>query len=360
MKVRLLSIDILRGMTLIFMIIVNQPGSWDNVFAPLLHADWNGLTPTDYIFPNFLFIVGVSIVLSLNNKKGLDRNKTIRKIIWRAFKIYLVGLFLWIFPSFEFDNIRWTGVLQRISFVFLFCGMIYMFLEKKYFMYLSFISLIVYWFIMLYIPIPGIGQPDLSVPELNMAHYIDKNYLPGVMWQETWDPEGILTTIPSIITGVFGLIAGTILISNSNIKDKLLKLFYIGLILVFVGDFFSWSFPVNKNLWSTSYTFLMGGMSFMLAAAFTYLIDVNGYNKFKMSQVFGTNSIFTYVLAGILGSIFYSDYIIGIQLNSIFVNAFINVGIYPKVASLFYAVIYVFIIYIPAYYLFKKKIFIKL
>ena len=360
MKGRLLSIDVLRGMTLIFMIIVNQPGSWDNVFAPLLHADWNGLTPTDYIFPNFLFIVGVSIVLSLNNKKGLDRNKTIRRIIWRAFKIYLVGLFLWIFPSFDFDNIRWTGVLQRISFVFLFCGMIYMFIEKKYFMYLSFIALILYWFIMLYLPIPGIGQPDLSVPELNMAHYIDKNYLPGVMWQETWDPEGILTTIPSIITGVFGLIAGTILISNSNIKDKLLKLFYIGLILVFVGDFFSWSFPVNKNLWSTSYTFLMGGMSFMLAAAFTYLIDVNGYNKFKMSQVFGTNSIFTYVLAGILGSIFYSDYIIGIQLNSIFVNAFINVGIYPKVASLFYAVIYVFIIYIPAYYLLKTKIFITL
>ena len=360
MKGRLLSIDVLRGITLIFMIIVNQPGSWDNVFAPLLHADWNGLTPTDYIFPNFLFIVGVSIVLSLNNKKGLDKNKTIRKIIWRAFKIYLVGLFLWIFPSFDFDNIRWTGVLQRISFVFLFCGMIYLFIEKKYFMYLSVITLIVYWFIMLYLPIPGIGQPDLSVPELNMAHYIDKNYLPGVMWQETWDPEGILTTIPSIVTGVFGLIAGTILISSSEIKDKLLKLFYVGLILVFVGDFFSWSFPVNKNLWSTSYTFLMGGMSFMLTAAFIYLIDVNGYKKFRMSQVFGTNSIFTYVLAGVLGSIFYSDFIIGIQLNSIFVNTLIDVGIFPKVASLLYAVLYVFIIYLPAYYLFKKKIFIKL
>ena len=360
MKDRLLSIDVLRGMTLIFMIIVNQPGSWDNVFAPLLHADWNGLTPTDYIFPNFLFIVGVSIVLSLNNKKGVDRNKTIRKIIWRAFKIYLVGLFLWIFPSFDFDNIRWTGVLQRISFVFLFCGMIYMFIDKKYFMYLSVITLILYWFIMLYLPIPGIGQPDLSVPELNMAHYIDKNYLPGVMWQGTWDPEGILTTIPSIITGVFGLIAGTILISNSHIKDKLLNLFYIGLILVFVGDFFSWSFPVNKNLWSTSYTFLMAGMSFMLTAAFTYLIDVNGYKNFKMSQVFGTNSIFTYVLAGILGSIFYSDYIIGIKLNTIFVNSLVDSGIYPKVASLLYAIMYVIIIYIPANYLFKKKIFIKL
>ena len=361
MRDRLLSIDVLRGMTLIFMIIVNQPGSWENVYAPLLHADWNGLTPTDYIFPNFLFIVGVSIVLSLSNRKNeLNKNQTLKKIIWRAFKIYLVGLFLWVFPSFDLDNIRWTGVLQRISFVFLFCGIIYLFINKKFFMYISFITLILYWFIMVYIPIPGIGYPDLSVPGLNLAHYIDNKYLPGVLWQVTWDPEGILTTIPSIITGVFGLIAGSILVSNKNIKDKLLNMFYIGLILVFVGDFLSWSFPVNKNLWSTSYTFLMAGMSFMLTAAFTYLIDVNGYRKFKMSQVFGTNSIFTYVLAGVLSSIFYSDFILGVELNTFFVESMINIGIYPKLASLLYAIIYVIIIYIPAYYLYKKKIFIKL
>ena len=227
-------------------------------------------------------------------------------------------------------------------------------------MYISFITLIAYWFIMIYVPVPGIGQPDLSVPELNLAHYIDNKYLPGVMWQGTWDPEGIFTTIPSIITGVFGLIAGSILVSANNIKDKLLKLFYIGLILVFVGDFFSWSFPINKNLWSTSYTFLMAGMSFMLTAAFTYLIDVNGFKKFKMSQVFGTNSIFTYVLAGVLSSIFYSDFILGIELNSIFVESLVSIGVYPKLVSFMYALLYVFIIYIPAYYLFKKKIFIKL
>ena len=308
MKNRLLSIDVLRGMTLIFMIIVNTPGSWDYVYAPLLHADWNGLTPTDYIFPNFLFIVGVSIVLSLNNRiNELNRNQVLKKIIWRAFKIYLVGVFLWVFPDFDLTSIRWVGVLQRISFVFLFCGLIYLFIDKKLFIYISFITLILYWFIMLYIPIPGIGTPDLTSPELNLAHYIDSKFLPGVMWQDTWDPEGILTTIPSIITGVFGLVAGSILVSNKDIKDKIIKLFSLGLLLVFVGDFFSWSFPVNKNLWSTSYTFLMAGMSFMLVAAFTYLIDVNGYKKFKMSQVFGTNSIFTYVLSGTLTSIFYYD-----------------------------------------------------
>ena len=361
MKNRLLSIDVLRGMTLIFMIIVNTPGSWDYVYAPLLHADWNGLTPTDYIFPNFLFIVGVSIVLSLNNRiNELNRNQVLKKIIWRAFKIYLVGVFLWVFPDFDLTSIRWVGVLQRISFVFLFCGLIYLFIDKKLFIYISFITLILYWFIMLYIPVPGIGTPDLISPELNLAHYIDSKFLPGVMWQDTWDPEGILTTIPSIITGVFGLVAGSILVSNTDIKDKIIKLFSFGLLLVFVGDFFSWSFPVNKNLWSTSYTFLMAGMSFMLVAAFTYLIDVNGYKNFKMSQVFGTNSIFTYVLSGTLTSIFYSDRFIGVELNSVFVDTLIGIGIFPKLASLLYAIIFVLIIYVPANYLFKKKIFIKL
>tara|TARA_B100001939_G_scaffold334725_1_gene336027 strand:+ start:676 stop:1761 length:1086 start_codon:yes stop_codon:yes gene_type:complete len=361
MQNRLLSIDVLRGMTLIFMIIVNTPGSWDYVYAPLLHADWNGLTPTDYIFPNFLFIVGVSIVLSLNNKiNELNRTHVLKKIIWRAFKIYLVGVFLWVFPDFDFSSIRWVGVLQRISFVFLFCGLIYIFIDKKFFIYISFITLIIYWFIMLYVPVPGIGTPDLSSPELNIAHYIDSKFLPGVMWQDTWDPEGILTTIPSIITGVFGLVAGSILVSNKDIKDKIIKLFSLGLILVFLGDLFSWSFPVNKNLWSTSYTFLMAGMSFMLVAAFTYLIDVSGYKKFKISQVFGTNSIFTYVLSGTLTSIFYSDRFLGIELNTLFVDSSIGIGVSPKLASLIYAIIFVLIIYIPASYLFKKKIFIKL
>jgi len=361
MKNRLLSIDVLRGMTLIFMIIVNTPGSCDYVYAPLLHADWNGLTPTDYIFPNFLFIVGVSIVLSLNNKiNELNRTHVLKKMIWRAFKIYLVGVFLWVFPDFDFSSIRWVGVLQRISFVFLFCGLIYIFIDKKFFIYISFITLIIYWFIMLYVPVPGIGTPDLSSPELNIAHYIDSKFLPGVMWQDTWDPEGILTTIPSIITGVFGLVAGSILVSNKDIKDKIIKLFSLGLILVFLGDLFSWSFPVNKNLWSTSYTFLMAGMSFMLVAAFTYLIDVSGYKKFKISQVFGTNSIFTYVLSGTLTSIFYSDRFLGIELNTLFVDSSIEIGVSPKLASLIYAIIFVLIIYIPASYLFKKKIFIKL
>ena len=361
MKGRLLSIDVLRGLTIIFMIIVNQPGSWDYVYSPLLHAKWNGLTPTDYIFPMFLFIVGVSIVLSMSKRlNSVDKSSLIKKILWRALKIYLVGLFLWIWPAFDLGNIRWTGVLQRISVVFLFCGLIYLFFILFQQVYIAATILLLYWIIMVFTPVPGIGVPDLSIPERNWAHYIDSLYLPGVMWQGTWDPEGILSTFPSIVTGIFGLIAGGILVSKKDIKDKLINLFLIGVILVFIGDAISWSFPVNKNLWSTSYTCLMGGMSFLLTAAFIYIIDVLGYKKFKFAHVFGVNSIFCYVLAGVLSSIFYSNYFLGFYPNKEFFNLITGLGISDKLVSFMYAVIYVLIIFLPAYILFKKKIFIKL
>ena len=174
MKGRLLSIDVLRGLTIIFMIVVNQPGSWDHVYSPLLHAEWNGLTPTDYIFPMFLFIVGVSIVLSMSKRlDSRNRSSIIKKVIWRAVKIYLVGLFLWVWPDFDFNSIRWTGVLQRISVVFLFCGLIYLFFKQKQQVYIAAIILILYWIIMVFASVPGIGFPDLSTPEQNWAHYID-------------------------------------------------------------------------------------------------------------------------------------------------------------------------------------------
>lgn len=361
MKGRLLSIDVLRGLTIIFMIIVNQPGSWDHVYSPLLHAEWNGLTPTDYIFPMFLFIVGVSIVLSMSKRlDSSNRSSIIKKVLWRAIKIYLVGLFLWVWPDFDFNSVRWTGVLQRISVVFLFCGLIYLFFKQKQQVYIAAIILIIYWIIMVFASVPGIGSPDLSIPEQNWAHYIDSLYLPGVMWQDTWDPEGILSTFPSIVTGIFGLIAGSILVSKKEIKDKLISLFLIGVFLVFTGDAISWSFPVNKNLWSTSYTCLMGGMSFLLTATFVYIIDVKGYKKFKFAHVFGVNSIFCYVLAGVFSSIFYSSYFLGFSPNDEFFNLITGIGISEKLVSLMYAVLYVFIIFCPAYILFKKKIFIKL
>ena len=175
---RLDSLDILRGLTIILMIVVNDPGSWSHVYAPLLHAEWNGLTPTDYVFPSFLFIVGVSIVLSISKQRenGVGQTQILKKVAFRALKIYLVGLFLWLWPAFDFERIRWVGVLPRIAVVFLICAIIYLYTQKKTQTLLLIVLLISYWLIMAYLPIPGIGNPDLSVPEKNWANYLDSQF----------------------------------------------------------------------------------------------------------------------------------------------------------------------------------------
>ena len=369
---RLISVDILRGLTIIFMIIVNDPGSWSHVYAPLLHAEWNGITPTDYIFPTFLFIVGVSIVLSLSKKKdgGLAKNILLKKIIWRSIKIYLVGLFLWLWPDFDFENIRWAGVLQRISFVYLFCALIFLYLNLRSQIIFLFLILVFYTIIMCFIPVPGIGYPDLSVPEKNWAHYIDTLLLPGVMWEDTWDPEGILTTLPSIGTGILGLIGGYILTSKSDLIKKMLHLSLFGFVLFFLGDISQYIFPLNKNLWSTSFTLLVGGISSLSLCFCLYICDyLNLGDRFKFAQSFGVNSIFSYMMAGMLTFLFYDNKIVifqntlfdwGIGLNQLFINVFSEIGLPLKLLSFLFAVFYVIIVWIPTSYLFKRKIFIKL
>ena len=369
---RLISVDILRGLTIIFMIIVNDPGSWSHVYAPLLHAEWNGITPTDYIFPTFLFIVGLSIVLSLSKKKdeGLAKNILLKKIIWRSIKIYLVGIFLWLWPNFDFENIRWAGVLQRISFVYLFCAIIFLYLNLRSQIILLFLILVFYTIIMCFIPVPGIGYPDLSVPEKNWAHYIDTLLLPGVMWEDTWDPEGILTTLPSIGTGILGLIGGYILTGKSDLIKKMLHLSLFGFVLFFLGDISQYIFPLNKNLWSTSFTLLVGGISSLSLCFCIYICDyLNLGEKFKFAQSFGVNSIFSYIMAGMLTFLFYDNKIMifqntivdwGIGLNSLFINIFSEIGLPNKLLSFLFAVFYVLIVWIPTSYLFKKKIYIKL
>ena len=354
------------------MIIVNDPGSWSNVYAPLLHAKWNGITPTDYIFPTFLFIVGLSIALSLSKKKESNSSNTevLKKIIWRSIKIYLVGLFLWLWPNFDFENIRWVGVLQRISIVYLFCAIIFLYFNFKSQIIILSQILLFYTILMCFVPIPEIGFPDLSVPEKNWAHYLDSLLLPGVMWQKTWDPEGILSTIPSIGTGILGLIAGYILTSKNDLLKKMLHISLFGFILLFLGDISQYIFPLNKNLWSTSFTLLVGGISCLSLCFCMYICDyLNHGKKFKIAQSFGVNSIFSYVMASMLTFIFFNNRIVlfkttlfdwGIGLNELFIDVFSEIGLSLKLLSFLYALFYVFIIWIPTSFLFKKKIYIKL
>ena len=369
---RLISVDILRGLTIIFMIIVNDPGSWSHVYAPLLHADWNGITPTDYIFPTFLFIVGVSIVLSLSKKKEENFSKKIllKKIIWRSLKIYLVGLFLWLWPNFEFDNIRWVGVLQRISVVYLFTAIIFLYLNLRSQIILLSQILLFYTIIMCFVPVPDIGFPDLSAPEKNWAHYLDSILLPGVMWEKTWDPEGILSTLPSIGTGILGLIGGYIITSKNELQKKMLNLSLFGFVLLFLGDITQYVFPLNNNLWSTSFTLLVGGISSLSLCFCIYICDyLNLGERFRFAQSFGVNSIFSYVMAGMLTFLFYDNKIMifqntivdwGVGLNQLFINVFSEMGLPHKLLSFLFAVFYVIVVWVPTAFLFKRKIYIKL
>jgi len=360
---RLRSLDVLRGLTIILMIIVNTPGSWSHVYAPLLHAEWNGITPTDYVFPAFLFIVGVSIVLSFSKQEELGKSKAemTRKILIRSLKIYLVGLFLWLWPSFNFEGIRWVGVLPRIAFVFLGCALLFLFTTNRQRLYLAVVILVLYWIVMAYVPVPGIGVPDLNVPEKNWAHYIDKMLLPGRLWKHTWDPEGLLSTLPAIATGLLGMVAGSILIQKEVLTQKVNKLFFYGFILLLAGDVMQWFFPLNKNLWSSSFTLFMGGATALALAAAIYVLDVKKSSfSFQFAHVFGVNSIFAYSLSSILTVVFYSSKWWGVAFNQEFMKLWESVGLSLKLGSLLYALFYVLIIWLPTYYLFKRKIFTKL
>ncbi len=360
---RLHALDVVRGLTIILMIIVNTPGSWSHVYAPLLHAEWNGITPTDYVFPSFLFIVGVSIALSFSKQKeqGKNRAEMTKKVLLRSVKIYAVGIFLWLWPSFNFEGIRWVGVLPRIAFVYLSCALLFLYTSRKVQLYLGIALLFFYWIVMAYVPVPGIGVPDLSVPEKNWAHYLDNLLLPGRLWKHTWDPEGILSTLPAIATGLMGMMAGYLLLKKEELSHRVNQLFFFGFLLLFSGDVMQWFFPLNKNLWSSSFSLFMGGVSALALAAAVYVFDLKKMKfRFQFAHVFGVNSIFAYALSSLLTVVFYSSKWWGIAFNQEFMGLWERLGFPLKLGSFLYALCYVLILWIPTYFLFKKKIFIKL
>ncbi|MGB2136473.1 MAG: acyltransferase family protein, partial [Flavobacteriaceae bacterium] len=258
-------------------------------------------------------------------------------------------------------RIRWVGVLPRIAVVFMVCALLFLYTKRKTQLIIAATILVVYWLVMMYLPVPGIGMPDLSEPGKNWANYLDQSYLPGYLWRKTWDPEGILSSFPAVVTGLLGMMAGFILISKAELKDKLLRLFLLAGTLLICGDVAQYFMPLNKSIWSSSFVLMTGGISCLLLACFVYWVDIKGQDtKFKFALVFGVNAIFAYTLAGIFYTIFYSKKLWGISLSATFMEQAIAIGVAPKLASLAYALFYVFVIWIPTYQLYKRKIYIKL
>lgn len=387
---RLTSLDAFRGFTVAGMIIVNVPGSWSHVYAPLLHKPWHGTTPTDFVFPFFLYIVGVSIALAFNRQveAGKPKGEMFKKILIRSLKIFALGVFLWLFPKFDLSNARVAGVLQRISIVFLVCSVLFLNTGWKAQAKWAAILLLGYWVLMALVPVPiddvirealitgqtlrsnglvaveGIRQmgegfvaPNFE-PGTNLQAWLDRRLLPGVMWEKTWDPEGLLSTLPAIATGITGLLAGRLLLSSLSTERKLIWLFFGGFSAFVIGSIWGWFFPINKPIWTSSYVLYTSGLATMALAFFIWLIDVQGYSKWaKMGVVFGTNAVTAYVLHGVLLKIFI---LVGFPLRSWVYEGLVDMGFPEKLSSLSWALFYSLVIcYIPVYVLYRKKIFIK-
>ena len=373
---RLLSLDVFRGFTVAAMILVNNPGDWGNIYAPLKHAAWHGCTPTDLIFPFFLFIVGVSISYALGTKKDVsaDHAKLVLTALKRSLILFGLGLFLSLFPKVftepleAFSTVRIPGVLQRIAVVFFICAVIFIKTNKKTQAAIMAGLLVGYWVMMTFIPVPGVGYANLE-PETNLGAWLDRSILTEAhLWKSsrTWDPEGILSTLPAIATGLFGVLVGTWL-KRKDREDslKVSWMFTIGILAVIGGLIWDLFFPINKALWTSSYVLYAGGLATIALALCYWLIDVQGYRKgTKAFVVYGVNAITVFFLSGLIPRI----------LNMIRVNmpdgseAGAQVWLYrtfftpyfsPVNASLAWAVTFILFWLLILWTMYKKNIIIK-
>jgi len=360
MSQRLISLDFFRGFTIAAMIVVNDPGSWSYVFPPLRHAEWHGATPTDLVFPFFLFIVGVSIVLALSKIKN-STSTVYLKIIKRTIILFGIGILLALFPNFDFSNVRIAGVLQRIALVYFFCSFIYLHSNKSHQIWIGTFCLIIYWIFMKHVPF---GDSIIGVlePGNNFAAWVDQFITPGRMYRETWDPEGFFSTIPAIATGISGMFCGHLILNKSkSLKDKIILMYLVGSVCLCLGMLWDFSFPINKHIWTSSYVLFSSGLAMIFLASCMWIIDhkkTHSYTKFGV--VFGSNAIFAYVLHSILGRVFRIPVINGNGIQKTWMDFGLSTDLDPQIFSFLWALFYTFIIYLIVHEMYKRKIFIKI
>jgi predicted acyltransferase len=326
---RLLALDVFRGATIAGMLLVNDPGSWGSIYPPLEHAPWNGWTPTDLIFPFFLFIVGITTHLSLGTRRssGAVQRDLVKKVIRRGLMIFLVGLCLNAFPFFwwgriagnadptflqrvawRFEHLRFLGVLQRIGIVYLFAGLISLRATRNQIIGTAVAILLGYWIIMMLVPVPGTGTIGAFVqtqPERTLAAWTDRLILgTNHTWVQTktWDPEGPLSTIPAIATALLGILAGQwITRKDKPLIERVAGLFGAGCLAMVAAELWHWQFPINKNLWTSSYVLFTAGFACVALATCLWLIDVNQVRGWtKPFAVYGLNPLVAFAGSGLM------------------------------------------------------------
>ncbi len=363
---RMASLDVFRGLTIAGMILVNNPGSWEAIYSPLEHAAWHGWTPTDLVFPFFLFIVGVSITLALSRRVESEGSKRdlYLKIIRRSLIIFGLGLILAGFPRYDLSTLRIPGVLQRIAVCYLIASIL--FLKTKWRMQglIAALLLLLYWAVMILIPVPGLGTGDLSM-EGNLAAYVDRALLGRHTWKPFYDPEGILSTLPAIATTLAGVLTGHWLRLRQSEFEKVAGMFVAGAALVVVGWTWGFWFPINKALWTSSYVLLTAGLALQLLAICFWLVDIKGIRRWaKPFLIFGTNALAIYFLSELFSRVISIVTLTRADGSAVDLQTFVYENMFaswtsPKRASLLFAICIVLLWLGVAAILYRKRIFIK-
>lgn len=360
MKNRIISVDIFRGLTIVLMILVNTPGTWSHVYAPLLHAKWHGYTPTDLVFPFFLFIVGTSIAFAYQNKTA--SSATYRKIIVRSLKLIGLGLFLGAFMiSFpfikDFESIRFPGVLQRIGVVFFFAAILFMNFNWKTLIGICFTFLVGYWLLMTYVPVEGVASTFDRAPN-NLANYLDVKIFGTHNYKSDYDPEGFLSTLPSIATSLLGIFTGLILTSKREKKEMVLL--GLGVVMLILGYLWDIIFPINKALWSSSFVLVTAGWANIFLGLIYYFSDVRDVKFGSIFKYVGANAITIYFLSSFISKIMGQIKVGETSLHGwLFQNVYTHDFMTLELSSLLYGLTVVGFYMILAYIMYKKKIFIK-
>jgi len=375
---RITSIDIFRGITIAFMILVNTPGTWSYVYPPLRHAAWHGITATDLVFPFFLFIVGTSIVLAYYYKRGSYNKKLYVKIVKRSLKIVFIGLalaaFTYHFPFYkDLSTLRIPGVLQRIGLVFLFTATFFVAVKNwKWYLIVTILILSGYWYSMTQIKING-TLPQLTKTD-NLASVIDRklltkqhmwrHYENGTYIQGDYDPEGIFSTLPAIATSFLGIFLGLILINRRlSPYSKTILFLLIGFVLFLLGWWWSHYFPLNKSLWTSSYVLYTGGLAFIFFSIIYFFVDILNIKKWgNVFKYLGMNAIAIFTLSVFITKSFYLLHFPGSNLTIhgwFYRHLFTSFLGKNELSSLLYAIsVVVFYIFV-AWWMYRKKIFIK-
>ena len=360
---RLVSLDVFRGITIAGMVLVNNPGSWEHIYWPLEHARWHGWTPTDLVFPFFVFIIGVAIPLAFANR--LERGGSTRdlylKIIRRTLIIFAIGLFLNGFPYFGLAEYRIPGVLQRLAVCYFFASIIYLNTKVRTQIAIALGLLIFYWLLVKVVPAPGFAAGDLT-KEGSLPSYVDRVVFGKHVWAQAkvYDPEGLLSTIPAISTALIGVLTGTWLRTEKSRIEKAAGMFVVGAGCVAIGWAWNSFFPINKALWTSSYVLFTGGLALQFLALCYWLIDIKGYRRWtKPFEVFGLNAIALYVVADLLASMLGLIKVGEAPLGGWLYDRVFMSWASPINASLAFAICFVLVCLALMWILYNRRIFLK-